>query len=166
MSQFTVNAQRVDPYKHFKFRVVWDGRVVAGISRVSALRRVTDVVEHREGGGLNVAHRSPGLTRFEPITLERGVSHDPAFENWANLVWSPHGGAEVALKHFRKDIAIELYNEAGQLALRYKVYRCWVSEYMALAPLDAHDSGVALQQIVLQHEGWERDVDVPEPAET
>lgn len=165
MSQFTVNPHRTDPYKHFKFRVVWDGKPVAGISKVSALKRTTDVVEHREGGSLNITQRAPGLTRFEPITLERGVSHDPEFENWANLVWSPDAGAEVALKSFRKDIAIELFNEAGQLALRYKVRRCWVSEYTALSELGANTSCAAFQQLVLQHEGWERDTEVAEPAE-
>ena len=115
MPQFSVNPSRIDPYKNFKFRVKWDGRYVAGISRVSALRRVTEVVEHREGGEPNTVHRSPGRTRFEPIVLERGVTHDPDFEEWANKVWSfgTGPGAEVSLKDFRKDIVIELYNEAG-----------------------------------------------------
>lgn len=167
MSEFTVNAARVDPYKNYKFRVKWDGKYVAGISRVSALSRTTDVVEHREGGDPSTQHKSPGLTKYEPITLERGVTHDTAFEDWANLVWKFGAGlgAEVALKEFRKDIIIEFYNEAGQLALAYKVYRCWVSEYQALPDLDANANAVAIQHIKLENEGWERDASVPEPVE-
>ncbi len=167
MPEFTVNPARVDPYKNYKFRVKWDGRYVAGISRISALLRTTEVVEHREGGDPSTSHKSPGLTRYEPITLERGVTHDTAFEDWANLVWRLGAGlgAEVALKDFRKDIVIEFYNEAGQLVLAYKIYRCWVSEYQALPELDADANAVAIQHIKLENEGWERDTSVPEPVE-
>ena len=167
MAQFNVNAHRFDPYKNFKFRVKWDGRYVAGISRVSALKRSTEVIEHREGGDPNSRRKSPGLTTFEPITLERGLSHDPEFERWANKTWNLGSGlgAESSLKDFRKDIMIELYNEAGQLAVAYKVFRCWVSEFQALPDLDANGNAVAIQHLVLQNEGWERDVDVAEPAE-
>jgi phage tail-like protein len=167
MPQFSVNPTRLDPYKNFKFKVKWDGRYVAGISRVSALRRVTEVVEHREGGDPSAVHKSPGRTRYEPIVLERGVTHDQEFEDWANKVWSLGAGfgAEVSLKDFRKDILIELYNEAGQLVIAYKVYRCWISEFQALPELSANISGVALQAITLENEGWERDEAVVEPEE-
>lgn len=165
--QFSVNPHRFDPYKSFKFRLKWDGRYVAGITRVSALRRVTEVIEHREGGDPSAARKSPGRTRFEPIVLERGVTHDTEFESWANKVWR-HGaglGAEASLKDFRKDITIELYNEAGQLVIAYLVFRCWVSEFQALPDLDANLGSVAIQSITLQNEGWERDEQVAEPQE-
>jgi len=167
MAQFTVNPHRFDPYKDFKFRVRWDGRVVAGVTRVSALKRTTEVVEHREGTDASSSRKSPGRTRFEPITLERGVTHDTAFEDWANQVWRLGAGAgnEVALSSFRKDIVIELCNEAGQVVLAYKVYRCWVSQFEALPDLDANAAAVAIQTIVLENEGWERDTSVPEPKE-
>ena len=167
MAEFTVNAARVDPYKNFKFRVKWDGKYVAGISKVSALKRTTEVVQHREGGDPSTSHLSPGTSKFEPVTLERGVTHDPAFEQWAAKVWNPAGahGAEVSLKDFRKDIVIELYNEAGQLVLAYKVYRCWVSEYQALPDLDAGSNAVMLEHIRLENEGWERDHSIAEPQE-
>ena len=167
MAQFTVNPHRFDPYKDFKFRVRWDGRVVAGVSRVSALKRTTEVVEHREGTDASSSRKSPGRTRFEPITLERGVTHDTAFEDWANQVWRLGAGAgnEVALSSFRKDIVIELCNEAGQVVLAYKVYRCWVSQFQALPDLDANAAAAAIQTIVLENEGWERDTSVPEPKE-
>lgn len=167
MAQFSINATRFDPYKNFKFRVKWDGRYVAGISKVSALKRTTEVVEHREGGDPSVSRRSPGRTSFEAITLERGVTHDLDFEQWANKVWN-HGaglGAEVSLRDFRKDLVIDLYNEAGQLALSYRVFRAWVSEYQALPELDANANAVAIQSIKLENEGWERDYDVIEPGE-
>ena len=167
MAEFTVNPTRVDPYKNFKFRVKWDGKYVAGISGISALRRTTEVVEHREGGDPSTSHKSPGRTKYEAITLERGVTHDPAFEQWANKVWHQGAGpgAEVSLKDFRKDIVIEVFNEAGQVVLAYKVYRCWVSEYQALPDLDANSDAVMLEMIRLENEGFERDHSVAEPQE-
>jgi len=167
VAQFSVNTSRFDPYKNFKFRVKWDGRYVAGISKVSVLKRTTEVVEHREGGDLSYMRKSPGQSKFEPLTLERGVTHDLEFEQWAAKVWQ-YGralGSELSLKDFRKDLIIELYNEAGQLALAYKVYRAWVSEYTALPELDSSANAVAIQSIVIQNEGWERDTDVAEPTE-
>jgi len=167
MAEFSVDPKRFDPYKNFKFRIKWDGRYVAGISKISGLRRTTEVIQHREGSDPSSSRKSPGLTEYESITLERGVTHDPEFENWANKVWSfgAGPGAEVSLKDFRKDLLIEVYNEAGQLAITYKVYRCWVSEYQALPDLDANANAVAIQHIKLENEGWERDVEVPEPSE-
>ena len=167
MAQFSVNATRFDPYKNFKFRVKWDGRYVAGISKVGALKRSTEPVEHREGGDPSSTRKSPGRTKFEALTLERGVTHDVEFERWANKVWNFGSGlgAEVSLSSFRKDIIIEVYNEAGQLAIAYKVFRCWVSEFQALPDLDANANAVAIQTLKLENEGWERDVEVAEPAE-
>jgi len=167
MAEFTVNAQRFDPYKNFKFRVKWDGKYVAGISHVSPLVRRTEVVLHREGGDPSTTRKSPGRTEYEAITLERGVTHDVEFEQWANKVWNYGAGlgSEVSLKDFRKDIILELYNEAGQKVLAYNIYRCWVSEYVALPDLDANAAAVAIQHIKLENEGWVRDPAVVEPAE-
>ena len=167
MAQFSVNAQRFDPYKNFKFRVKWDGKYVAGISKCSALKRTTEVVKHREGGDPSSSRKSPGRTEYDAITLDRGVTHDKEFEQWANKVWNFGSGlgAEVSLKDFRKDLIIETYNEAGQLAIAYKVFRCWVSEFQSLADLDANANAVLIQHIKLENEGWERDVEVPEPSE-
>jgi phage tail-like protein len=167
VAQFSVNAQRFDPYKNFKFRVKWDGRYVAGVSKVSMLKRTTEVVKHREGGDPSSSRKSPGRTEFEAITLDRGVTHDVEFERWANKVWNYGSGlgAETSLKDFRKDITIEVYNEAGQLAIAYNVYRCWVSEWQALPDLDANANAVAIQHIKLENEGWERAYDVAEPTE-
>jgi phage tail-like protein len=167
MAQFTVNATRFDPYKNFKFRVKWDGRYVAGVSKVGALKRSTEMVEHREGGDPSTTRKSPGKTKYEAVTLERGVTHDLEFERWANKVWNFGAGLgqEVSLKDFRKDISIEVYNEAGQKVLAYNLFRCWVSEYQSLPDLDASANAIAIQTIKLENEGWERDLSVPEPAE-
>ena len=167
MAQFSVNAQRFDPYKNFKFRVKWDGRFVAGVSKVGALKRSTKMVEHREGGDPSSGRKSPGRTSFEAITLERGVTHDVDFERWANKVWNYGSGlgAETSLQDFRKDIILELYNEAGQLAKAWKIYRCWVSEFQALPELDANANAIAIESIKLENEGWERDLDVTKPSE-
>lgn len=168
MVKFTTNPTRLDPYKTFKFRLKGpDGNYVAGISKVSALKRSTEVVEHREGGDVSSTHKSPGQTKYDAITLERGVTHDVEFEQWANKVWNYGSGlgAEVSLKDFRKDLVLEIYNEAGQLALAYKLYRCWPSEFVAFPDLDASASAIAIQTLKLENEGWERDYDVAEPAE-
>lgn len=167
MAQFSVNPTRFDPYKNFKFRVKWDGRYVAGISKVGALKRSTEMVEHREGGDPSTSRKSPGRTKYEAIMLERGVTHDTEFEKWANKVWNFGGGpgAETSLADFRKDIIIDLFNEAGQKVISYKIYRCWVSEYQALPDLDANANAIAIQSIKLENEGWERDYDVTEPSE-
>jgi phage tail-like protein len=168
MVQFSKNAERFDPYKNFKFQIKWDGRYVAGVSKISSLKRTTEVVKHREGGDPSSSRKSPGRTEYEAITLERGVTHDTEFEKWANKVWNYGSGlgAEVSLKDFRKDVVIiEVYNEAGQLALAYKVFRCWVSEFQSLPDLDANADAVAIQTLKLENEGWERDYEVVEPEE-
>ena len=164
--QFTVNTNRIDPYKNFKFRVRWDGQVVAGVSKVSALKRTTEVVSHREGGDISTPRHSPASSKFESITLERGITFAPEFEAWANLVYSTEGDGEVSLAGLRKDISIEMLNLQGTVVKRYNVFRCWVSEYTAMPELDANANAIAFEMIVLQNEGFERDVDVVEVAET
>lgn len=173
MAQFSVNATRLDPYKNFKFRVKWDGRYVAGISKVGVLKRTTEVVKHRDGGDESSSRKSPGRTEYEAITLERGVTHDLDFERWANKVWdyaNAQAGPdqrvqEVSLADFRKDIIIDVFNESGQKVLSYQVFRCWVSEYQSLSDLDANANAVAIQHIKLENEGWLRDLSLVEPKE-
>jgi len=167
MAEFSVNSARLDPYKNFKFRVKWDGKYVAGVSKVTGLKKTTEVVKHRQGGDPSSSRKSPGRTEYDAVTLDRGVTHDTEFEKWANKVWNFGSGlgAEVSLKDFRKDLILEVYNEAGQLALAYKIYRCWVSEFLALPDLDANANAIAIQHIKLENEGWERDYDVKEPSE-
>ena len=167
MAQFSVNTHRFDPYKNFKFKIKWDGRYVAGVSKVGSLKRSTEVVEHREGGDPSTSRKSPGRTKYEAITLERGVTHDLEFEAWANKVWHVGAGlgAEVSLKDFRKDVLLEVYNETGQVVLAYKIYRCWVSEFQAMPDLDANANAIAIQTLKLENEGWERDTEVTEPTE-
>src|SRR5262245_45903483 len=172
MAKFTLNTHRIDPYKNFKFRVKWksepDGAfdVVAGVSKVGALKRTTEVVSHSEGGDLSTPRHSPGRSKFEPITLERGITFDPEFEKWAKLVYSTEGDAAVSLLHFRKDIMLELLNLQGAVVRRYTVFRCWVSEYTALPELDANANAIAFEHITLQNEGHERDESVVEVLET
>jgi phage tail-like protein len=146
---------------------MWDGRYVAAFSKVGGLRKTTEVLKHREGGGPSSSHKSPGRTEHEPLILERGVTHDGEFEKWANKVWNSGGGlgGEVSLKDFRRDLVLEMYDEAGRIPVAYKIYRCWVSEYQALPDLDANAIAVAIQHIKLENEGWERDREVNEPKE-
>ena len=167
MATFTTNIERLDPYKNYKFRISWDGRHVAGVSKISALKRTTEVVEHREGGDPSTPKKSPGMHKFEGITCERGVTHDKAFENWANKVWnySTTTGEESSLKDFRKDLKLEIYNEAGQLAMAYDIFRAWISEFQQTGELDANGNAILFEMIKIEHEGFQRDNDVGEPAE-
>jgi len=162
MAKFTTNPQRYDPYRNFKFKIKIDNQYVAGLSKCSAIKKTTEMVEWREGGDPSTTHKLPGKTKYDAITLTAGVSHDTTFESWANLVNNFQGDAAMSLKN----IIIDVFNEAGQKALSYKVYRCWVSEYQALPELDASANAVMIQTIKLENEGWERDTSVTEPQET
>ena len=162
---FVVNAHRIDPYKNYKFQLMWDGRVVAGVSKISALKRSTEVVKHREAGDNSTDRKSPGRTTYEAVTLERGLTHDPEFEKWANLVHPYSGDPAMDLKNFRKDVVLLFNNERGLTVKRYNLYRCWVSEFPAVPDLDANANAVAIESLKLENEGWERDADTPEPEE-
>lgn len=166
MPQFSVNTHRIDPYKNFKFHVRWDGLIVAGVSKVGALKRSTEVVSHREGGDISTPRLSPSSTKFDPISLERGITFAPEFEAWANLVYSAEGDGGVSLLRFRKDIRIELLNLQGTVVRAYNVVRCWPSEFTALPELDSNGTGLAFENLVLQNEGFERDTSVAEVLET
>ncbi len=165
MAEFTVNTKRTDPYKNFKFRVMWDGNYIPGIMRVSPLLRSTEVIPQRRGGEQSLETRAPGLTRYEPVLIERGITHDHAFEDWANKVWNLNAGMQEASSEFRKDILVDMFNEAGQLVLRYRLIRCWPSEYAALPQLDADGRSVAIESLLIEYEGWVRDNEVREPKE-
>lgn len=163
MAQFVVNPTRFDPYKSYMFRVRWDEEYIAGLSKMSALRRTTEPVAHRVGGDPSHERKSPGTSKFEAVTFERGVTHDPAFERWANLVHSLED--PISLANFRKDVIVDVFNEANQLAISYRLFRCWVSEYQALPELDANSNAVAIETIKVELEGWSRDTSVTEPTE-
>jgi phage tail-like protein len=171
MAQFPANPNRMDPYKNFKFRVKWDGQYVAGVSKVSALKRTQEVVEHRAGGDNSTSHKSTGRIKYEPVTLERGVTFDTAFAQWASKVWNYASGpgTESSLADYKKNIILEVYNEAGQLVIAYQIFKCWVSEWQALPDLDANANAVAIEHIKIENEGWVRDMSVtmqPEPSFT
>jgi phage tail-like protein len=166
MARFSVNTHRFDPYRNFKFRVKVDNQYVAGLSKCTALKRTTEVTPWREGGDPSTSRQLPGKTKYEAVTLEAGLTHDLTFESWANLVHNFQGDAAGSLRNFRKDIIIDVYNEAGQKVHSYKLFRCWVSEYQALPDLDASANAVAIQHIKIENEGWERDPSVTEPTET
>jgi phage tail-like protein len=163
---FVKNAHRIDPYKNYKFRVVWDGRPVLGVSKVSSLKRTTEVVRHREGGENSTDHKAPGRTAYEAITMERGITHDLEFEKWANLVHPYAGDTAMDLVNYKKELTLEVMNEKGHVALRYFLHRCWVSELTAIPDLDANANAVAIESIKVELEGWERDVDTKEPRES
>ncbi|HLL64855.1 MAG TPA: phage tail protein [Micromonosporaceae bacterium] len=163
MAQFTVNAQRYDPYKTFMFRVKWDGEYVAGLSKMSALKRTTTPVVHRDGADPSRERKSPGVTKYEAVTLERGVTHDAKFEAWANLVHSVEN--PISLAKFRKDLIVDVFNEAGQKVLSYTLERCWVSEFQALPAMDAANAAVAIESVKVELENWKRDASVTEPTE-
>jgi phage tail-like protein len=162
---FVVNTHRLDPYKNFKFQLKWDGKTVLGISKCSALKRSTEVVKHRSGGDNSFDHKSPGRTSYEAVTMERGITHDLEFERWANLVHTYQGDPGMDLVNYKKDLVLEVMNERGQVAIRYFLFRCWVSEFTAMPDLDANANATAIENIKIEIEGFLRDVDTTEPAE-
>lgn len=162
---FVKNAHRKDPYKNYKFRLKWDGRTVLGVSKVSSLKRTTEVVTHREGGENSTDHKSPGRTSYDAITCERGITHDLEFEAWANLVHPYAGDTAMDLVNYKKELTLEVMNEKGHVALRYFLHDCWVSEFTAVPDLDANANAVAIEMIKIELEGWERDTDTKEPDE-
>jgi phage tail-like protein len=166
MPAFPKNPHRFDPYKNFKFRVTWDGKTVLGVSKVSALKRTTEVVKHREGGDNSSDHKSPGRTTYDSVTMERGITHDPEFEKWANLVHPAAGDAAMDLVNYKKELTLEMMNEKGHVVYRYFLHRCWVSEFTALPELNANANAVAIESLKLELEGWERDVSTVEPKES
>jgi len=163
---FVKNAHRTVPYKNYKFRVVMDGRPVLGVSKVSALKRTTEVVKYREGGENSTDHKAPGRTTYDPITMERGITHDTEFEKWANMVHPYSGDTGMDLVRYKKDMTLEMMNEKGHVVMRYFLYDCWVSEFTALPELDANANAVAIESIKIELEGWERDQDTKEPDES
>jgi phage tail-like protein len=164
---FNVNAHRHDPYRTFKFQVLIDGVPVAGLRKMGALKKKTEPVKWRTAGDPSHERVMPGGTSYEPVTLEQGLTHDPVFENWASLVNNIEGDAGMSLKNYRKDIVINVLNLQGQVAISYKIYRAWVSDYQALPDFDAGSMNtVGIQTITIQHEGWERDTAVSEPTES
>lgn len=166
MPQFVVNSHRKDPYKNFKFRVVWDNQAVAGLSKMSAVKRITEVVEWREAGGASIIRKMPGRTKFEPITLEAGLTHDQQFLTWANQVNNPLGDPAMSLVAYRKEVTIEVLNMQGTAAMAFKLNRAWVSEFQALPEMDANANAVAIQILKLEYEGFQLDESVAEPAES
>lgn len=164
---FPANAHRHDPYRTFKFQVLIDGQPVAGLKKMSALKKTTEAVDWRTGGDPTHVRKLPGGTKYEAISLEQGLTHDPVFETWANLVNNIDGSSAMSLKNFRKDIVINVLNLQGTVAISYQVKRAWVSEYQALPDFDAGTTNaVGIQSIKLEHEGWERDEAVAEPVES
>ena len=157
---FSLSSESIDPYRNMKFRIQWNGRYVASFYKISGLKRSTEPVEHRGGGETSASRVFPGVAKFSPISLERGITHDPEFERWVNQIYNTECNESESLKNFREDVIIELLNEQGKVAVAYKLYRCWVSEFMASLELDAKSNAVAIERIVLQNEGFERDVNV------
>lgn len=174
MPEFSVNNHRYDPYKNLRFKVRFadNGEYVAGVSKVSGLKRKSEEIEHSDGVEPHTTRKSPRRTNYEPIILERGVTHSAEFAKWADQVWrfsalnsTTPTILEVSLSGFRKDLMLELFDEGGQLVMRYLMYRCWVSEFQALPDLDANANAVAIQTITLENSGYERDYSITEPKE-
>ena len=163
---FVKNAKRVDPYKNFKFRILWDDKPVMGVSKVGSLKRTTEVVKHRDGGDNSTDHKSPGRTTYDAITVERGLTHDPEFEAWANKVHPYSGDTAMDLAAYKKNLTLEMMNEKGHVVYRYFLYDCWVSEYTAIPELNANANAVAIESLKIELEGWDRDRDTKEPTES
>lgn len=166
MPQFATNTHRLDPYKNFKFRVKWENRFVAGLSKMSAIKRTTEAIEWREAGGSSFVRKLPGRTKAEPVTLEAGLTHDQQFLDWANQVNNPLGDGAMSLANYRKEVTIEVLNLQGTPVMAFTLKRAWPSEFQAVPEMDANANAVAIQSLKLEYEGFAIDDAVTEPAET
>jgi phage tail-like protein len=166
MAQFTVNTTRTDPYKNFKFRVKWENLPVAGLSKMSAIKRSTEVIEWREAGGASVVRKLPGRTKFEPVTFEVGLTHDKQLIAWADQINSPQGDAAMSLKNYRKEVTVEVLNLQATPVMAFTLHRAWVSEFQATPEMDANANAVAIQTLKIEYEGFSADPAITEPAET
>ena len=162
---FQKNANRIDPYKNYKFQLKWDGRTVLGVMKVGPLKRTTNVITHRSGGENSVDHKTPGRTTYDAVTLERGITWDLEFENWANKVHPYAGDTAMDLVNYRKDVVLEVLDEKGHVARRFFLYHCWVSEFQTLPALDSSANAIAIETLKLELEGWDRDLSLTEPDE-
>ncbi|MEL6347119.1 MAG: phage tail protein [Myxococcota bacterium] len=166
MARFSVNSHRLDPYKNFKFRVKWDNRYVAGLSKMSAIKRTTEAIEWREAGGPSLVRKLPGRTKCEPVTLEVGLTHDTQFMDWADQVHNPEGDARGSLLNYRKEVTIEVLNLQGKKVMAFTLHRAWPSEFQAIPEMDANANAVAIQMLKLEYEGFSVDEATTEPTET
>jgi phage tail-like protein len=160
------SSKRYDPYKLYKFRIIWGGQTILGVSKISSLKRSTEVVKHRSGGQNSFDYKSKGRTTYEAITCERGITHDPEFEKWAEMVTTYNGDAATNLVDYKRDLTLEVMNERGQVAIRYFLYGCWVSEYQPVSDMDANSAAaVGIEHLKIEVEGWTRDLATKEPNE-
>jgi phage tail-like protein len=165
VSSFRGNTHRLDPYKNFKLRVTWDGSSVPGVDRASPLGWQADVTEYRDGADPDTVHHLPGRIHYEAIALEREVTRDTAFEQWADQVRRLSPGAGQTGASYRKNIRVEVLDAAGRVVLAYDAYQCWPSGYRVLAGLDAAGRGRVTEELTLSCEGWQRDAGVVWPAQ-
>ncbi|SEN31566.1 conserved hypothetical phage tail region protein [Paracoccus alcaliphilus] len=166
MPMFNVNAHRIDPYKNFRFRVTWDGRVVAALSKMSAIKKATEAIEWRAAADAGIVRKMPGRTKFEPVTFESGLTHDRQFLEWANQVNDPQGEAANSLVNYRKAVRVEVLNMQGTPVMAFNLFRAWASEFQALPEMDANANAVAIQSLKIEYENFVLDEAVTEPAET
>jgi len=158
------STNRFDPYRNFRFKVKWDNLYVAGLSKMTALKRTTEMLEWREAGENILSRKLPGKTKFEGVTLEAGLTYDTSFQDWANLVNDFVSHSLVTIAEFRKNITVDVFNESGVKVVAYNLFRCWPSEYQALPDLDAGQNAVAITTLKLEVEWWDRDLAVTESA--
>jgi phage tail-like protein len=163
---FNVNAHRIDPYKNFRFRVSWDGTLVAALSKMSAIKKTTEAIEWRAAADAGIVRKQPGRTKFEAVSFEQGLTHDRKFFEWANQVNNPVGEAANSLLAYRKTVRVEVLNMQGTPVMAFNLLRAWASEFQALPEMDANANAVAIQSLKVEYENFVLDEAVVEPAET
>ncbi|MEA2721880.1 MAG: hypothetical protein QOJ39_3744 [Candidatus Eremiobacteraeota bacterium] len=162
MARMTPQTNRFDPYRNFRFKVKWDNQYVAGVTKMGALKRTTEMVEFREAGENITSRKMPGKTSYAAVTCEAGLTYDTSFFDWANQVNDFASHSVTSLADFRKNVTIVVFNEAGVPAMSYNLFRCWVSEFQALPDLDAGANAIAITTIKLEYEWFELDAGVTE----
>ncbi|POG54372.1 phage tail protein [Haloferax marisrubri] len=143
-------ATRTDPYRQLRFILEIGGLVTAGFSRCDLPSATSAVVEYREGADPPTPRKLPGLNEYGPLVLEVGVT-DRSLElsEWRTLV------EQGRMDEARRDAAVVLLDATGNPAARWVFREAWPSKYDA-PRLDAMASEVAVERLVVVHEGFAR----------
>lgn len=152
-----------------------------GFAVVSGLSVQNEMIAYREGGMNTHPHKMIGQSDFAPVTFSKGVfGHEKSLYKWQTFLhsWSQggsndsSGGSTEDSNDYRCDIVVTVFDHpvstgaysspgntadsstpAGKAKLGFKLFNCWPGSY-SLTDLNAGDSSIMIQQLVVNHEGF------------
>ncbi len=142
-------AERIDPYRNFRFVLEIDGINQAGFSEVTIPDSSQEIIEYRDGNEIPTTRKQPGLIKYGDVSLKWGTTDSLDLYNWRKLV------EDGKAKEYRKKIAIVLMDEEGQPKARWEFENAWPSKYDA-PDLNAKGNEIAIEELAIAHEGMKR----------